>query len=135
MFLRTLGISIVKWIAVFFAVTVFTSYVAPKSLHGYWLALPIWVMVFAIAYGFAYWVFHIKIPSRRDLLLLIAIWMVVTICLEAFYEVMTIGQPVFLLYSPDIYVQYLLEIIAILVCAQRIRKEKMKSVSGEGLVA
>jgi len=133
MFFRYLGISIVKWIAVFSAIMIFTSYIAPQSLRGYWLALPIWILVCLIAYGFGYWAFHLTFPNRRDVIMLLIIWMVVTICLEAFYEIMTIGQPVFLLRSPDLYVQYLLEIVGVLLAIKRIRTQKMRAASGEGL--
>jgi len=133
MFFRYLGISIIKWIAVYTAILTFTMYVAPPGLRGNWLAIPIWIMVSAISYEFATWAMHIRIPTKRDLILLISIWMVVTICIEWFVESMAYGQPYFLLHDYQNYVQYLLEIVAILYAARVLRKKKLKRASGEGL--
>ena len=133
MFFRYLGISIVKWIAVYTAILVFTMYVAPSWLRGNWLAIPIWIMVSAISYGFATWAMHIRIPTKNDLILLITVWMVVTICIEVFLETMAYGQPYFLLHDYQNYVQYLFEIVAILYAARVLRKKKMKKAGGEGL--
>ena len=132
MIFRYIGISIVKWIAVFTAISVLTTYVA-NGLTGYVLALPVWALAFAMAYGFAYWALHPTMPGKRELTRLILIWMVVTIVLEVYYELLTIGQVVFILYSPDLYVQYLLEIIAIFFAARTIRRKKFRSAAGEGL--
>ena len=135
MWARYLGISLVKWIGIFFLTVMLTAYAAPAWLNGYWLSLPIWIIIFFAAYGFAYWALHIKLPVRRDVILLVVIWMAVTIVLEVSYEIMAVGQPVFILYSPDLYVQYLLEIIAILLAARVIRMRKLRSAAGEGMVA
>lgn len=132
---RYLGISVLKWISVFAAIVIFSAYVAPASWKGFFLAVPIWILAFALAYLFAFWALHVKIPGRRELITLIAIWMGVTIILQVSYEIFTIGRPVFIIYSLDLYVQYLLEVIAILLAGRQVRAYRMKHALSEGLKA
>lgn len=131
--LRYLGVSIIKWFGVYTTALVFVAYVAPSTMKGYLLALPIWALSTLVAYGFAYWAMHTKMPGKHEIIALITVWMVVTLCIEAFYEIMAVGSPVFLLHSIDLYVQYLLEIAAILFAARVLRKRKMRAASGEGM--
>ena len=131
--LRYLGISILKWISIYVTMLLFVTYVAPSWLKGYWLALPMWALTLLIAYGFGYWALHFKIPARREIAILIGVWMVTTICIEIWYEILTIGRPVFLMHSIDLYVQYLIEIVGILLAARMIRAHKYRVVSGEGI--
>ncbi len=131
MWLRYLGISIVKWITVFTAMSVMTMYIT-GGLRGYLLDIPIWAMAFAVAYGFAYWALHPTIPGKRELIQLIIIWVVVTLTLEAFYEILSIGQIVFV-YGPDFFGQYLFEIAAIFLAARVIHNKKIRAAGSEGL--
>jgi len=133
LWLRYLGISLLKWFGIFTVNLIFVSYVAPSFLKGYLLSLPIWALVFLVSYWFAFWAMHLKLPGKREVTGLIIIWMVSTICLEVFYEIMAVGRPIFILHSPDLYVQYLLEIAAILLAARMLRKRKMRAASGEGM--
>lgn len=131
--LRYLGISIIKWFGVFTVTLVFARYVAPDWMKGYALALPTWALISFVAYGFAFWAMHIKMPGKHEIITLLLVWIIVTFCLQAFFEIMAFGSPVFLLRSPDLYIQYLIEIASIMVAARVLRKRKMRAVSGEGI--
>ncbi len=133
MWLRYLSLSILHWIAASAATFLLVQYVIPHALTGYTLAAPMWVIQFAIAFGFVMWAFHTKLPGRRETMMLLIIWFVITFALEAAFETSLAGRPAFLIYSTDLHVQYFLELAAILLAAYLTRRRRIKAVLSEGM--
>lgn len=135
MWLRFLAISFLKWMALNFLSILFFEYIAPSSWHGFVLAIPIWILSFAVAFGFAEWAFKTKFPERKTIATLLVIWMIVSYTLHILQAQFLMGSALFVINSIDIYVQYLLEILAILLAARTTKKRKILSLLGEGMEA
>lgn len=134
MWLRTIGISFLKWLINYYLVVVMIVYALPADWHGYAITIPMWMLSLIVAFGFAYWLFHSHLPTSRDTAIVIVIWMVVSLTLQIFHAFYYMGTLAPLIYGPDMYVQYLLEIIAILSASYYLRRKKIQSTLGEGLV-
>ncbi|MBP9864006.1 hypothetical protein KBC54_00965 [Patescibacteria group bacterium] len=134
MWLRTIGVSFLNWIANYILVIFVIVYLLPNDWSGYANTIPMWIVSAFVAFGFAYWLFSSRLPSSRDTAAVIGIWMVVNATMQVFHAFYYLGSLAPLLYGPDIYVQYVLEIIAIMSASYYVRRKKMQSTFGEGLV-
>lgn len=134
MWLRTIGVSFLNWIANYILVIFVIVYLLPNDWSGYANTIPMWIVSALVAFGFAYWLFSSRLPSSRDTAAVIGIWMVVNATMQVFHAFYYLGSLAPLLYGPDIYVQYVLEIIAIMSASYYVRRKKMQSTFGEGLV-
>jgi len=131
--LRYLGVSFLKWVAVYAAVALVTQTIVPKTVSGYALAAVAWLVAFMVSFGFAEWAFITQIPGKQETVSLICIWMTVTLTIFIFYFWYFFGTVKPFLYSIDTYVQLLLELLAILLAAYLTRRRKIKATFGEGL--
>ena len=95
--------------------------------------LDAWALAFLVAFVCAEWAFRKRLPEQRDIMLLLGIWMTVTITLQLLFAQFILGSVLFVINSPDIYIQYLMEIVAIFLSAKLTRKRKVRSVISEGL--
>ena|SRR3989344_2748454 len=133
MWFRFLVISVIKWFLFFMVSGLFLQFVVPESWRGYQIAVPLWALAFLVAFVCAEWAFRKRLPEQRDIMLLLGIWMTVTITLQLLFAQFILGSVLFVINSPDIYIQYLMEIVAIFLSAKLTRKRKVRSVISEGL--
>ncbi len=134
MWLRTIGISFLKWIVSYFAVVFTIVYLLPSDWHGYAIVVPMWIVTSAVAGAFAYWLFHPHIPTSRTTAVTIGIWLVVSLSLQILHAFFYFGTLAPLIYGPDMYVQYLLEVIAVIGMRSYMRRKNIQSTLGEGMV-
>lgn len=134
MWLRTIGISFLKWLANYFVTILLIVYLLPSDWHGYFIVIPMWILSFIVALTFAFWLFHPRLPTSRDTAIVIVIWLAVSWSIQVFHAFYYFGTLAPLIYGPDMYVQYLLEILAILGMSYYMRRKKIQATLGEGLV-
>lgn len=131
--MRYLVISFCKFVAHFMLTSLFMLYVLPRTWHGYAVSVPMWFVSFVIAFVFAELAFKTKMPGKNETALLLGIWMVVSLTLQIFLVVYLLGTVMPLINSFDVYIQYMLEALAILMSAYLTRRRKIKATFGEGL--
>lgn len=133
MIFRFLSIVFLKWVANLLAVVVLLRFVIPGGWHGFLKAGPIWIASFVIAFLFAEWAFQKQLPSKRDLIRLIVVWVVVSYSLDIIGSVMVFDTPRVAMYGTDLHVTMLFEIAAILAAAYVTRRRKIEKTLGEGM--
>ncbi len=131
--LRFLTISILHWIASIVLSTALALYVL-TGFTGYVLAAPMWAMNFLLAFGFAQWAFHQRLPGPRDTMWFLLIWFIVTFSLQSAFEIYQFGQIYFLINDNFLHIQYFIDLLAILLASYLTRRWKVKSVLSEGMV-
>jgi hypothetical protein len=72
-----------------------------------------WAVAFGISFLFADWAFSVRTLSAKEMGIFIGIWMGITITLQLLYAQFLIGDVRYALNSIELYVQYLLELLAI----------------------
>ncbi|MBP9869154.1 hypothetical protein KBC59_01170 [Patescibacteria group bacterium] len=132
MWFRLTGISLLKWMALLVVSALLLRYVF-SGLSGWWLALPMWAVAFGISFLFADWAFSVRTLSAKEMGIFIGIWMGITITLQLLYAQFLIGDVRYALNSIELYVQYLLELLAIFLASSHAQKKRMRSVLGEGM--
>jgi hypothetical protein len=134
MWFRALSISFLKWMTFLIVSFVLLRFVF-TFLTGWWLAIPMWAVAFGNAFLFADWAFSKRTLSNKELAAFIVIWMVVTMTLQLLHAQFLTGDIRYALNSPELYVQYLLELLAIFLASSHARKKLMRSILGEGMSA
>jgi len=115
MWFRYSAVAVLKWIAVNVLTIVMLFLVLPKTWRGDMLAVPIWLMIFVVSAAFAYWALIKKVPGWKDMLKLMAAWLVVTMVLQNAFEYYVIGRAFFILRSLESLIAYGVEILGIIV--------------------
>lgn len=133
MWLRYFFLSGLKWFVQYFVVSFLTIFAVPIGLSGYLLSVPLWLVTFFIAFIFAEWVYSNHLPNNKNTAILIVIWMAVSLMLYIFLAYFILGSINYVINSIDIYVQLLLEVIAILLATKMIRKNRLSKVLSEGM--
>ncbi len=133
MWFRFFSISVLHWIAATAAAFLMVRFVFPQGLLGIALEIPMWILMFGLALGFAMWAFDKKLPGKRETAWLLGIWFITTFIIQAAFEINLYGRPAFLLYSTDLHLQYFLEILGILFAAYLTRRRKIHAVLGVGM--
>jgi hypothetical protein len=133
MWLRYLIVSFFKWLVNLFAVSLLFMYVLPSTWGGYALSFPAWIVSFIVAFACAELAFGKELPGKRETLRLLAVWMVVSLTLQILYAWFFFGTVSPVVRSLDVYVQYVLEIFAIVLAAYLTRRRKIKWELGEGM--
>jgi hypothetical protein len=133
MWFRFTYITIFKWAATTIISFVLSAKILPLALTGYWLSLPLWIIVFLLSFGFAYWALMPRMPGRRETALLLTVWFLTTFLLQIGAELYIVGKPLFIVYDRVLHVQYFLELVAILLAAYLVRMKKIHAVLGEGM--
>lgn len=133
MMFRFLSIVLLKWTANLLAVVLLLRFVVPGGWHGFLKAGPIWIASFIIAFLFAEWAFQKQLPSKRDLIQLVVIWIVVSYSLDIVGSVMVFDTARVALYGTDLHITMLFEVGAILAAAYVTRRRKIEKTLGEGM--
>jgi hypothetical protein len=119
---RFIAISLLKWFVVLIVNMLLLQFVLPRAWTGYSLSASLWFVAFLISFFFAEWAFGKKFPHRHDVWKLLIVWMVISVTLQILHGIYVLGDVLYVINSPDFYVQYLLEILAILLAAQATRR-------------
>lgn len=129
---RFISIASLKWLANWFLVAIFLA-VVPRSIQGYGLAVCVWVLSFIIAFIFAQWAFSKRMPDRRDTIALCAVWAIVMIVFQSFWEFFQYGQLIFSFLSVDILGTIVFELIAVVLASSVTRRHRLRGAVGEGM--
>jgi hypothetical protein len=121
MWFRYFAISLLKWIAVNVATIVAMFLVIPDTWRGFEISAPVWILTFAISVAFAYWALTKKVPNWKDVLKLMAVWLIVTMVLQNAFEYFMIGRAFFFLRSLESLVGMGVELLGIIVGAIFVR--------------
>lgn len=132
---RFIAISSVKWIANWFLVALFLVFVVPRSVQGYGLAACVWILSFIIAFIFARWAFGARMPDRRDTIALCAVWVVVMILFQSFWEFFQYGQLIFSFLTVDILGTIVVEVFAVVLASYVTRRHRLHATISEGMEA
>lgn len=132
MWIRSIAISILHWIFGLVISAILAMYVF-AGFSGYALAIPMWLVNFLLSFGFASWAFHARLPGKKDTLVLVVSWFVVSFSLQAAFEIMQYGGVYFLSRDTQLHIQYFFDLAAILLASYLTRRWKVTSVLGEGM--
>ncbi len=133
MWLRFAAISSLKWIANILAIILLSTYVIPGSWSGYVRAIPLWFLSFVVAFVFAEWALYWVHPGRLEIIRLLSAWLVLSLSYQVLYGYISLGNVYSVIYSFDIYAQFILEVCAVLLAAYALRRHKILSLLDEGL--
>lgn len=109
-------------------------FVVPDWLSSLLTAISVWTIGFLVAFLFAQWAFAKRMPTKGDVILLASLHLFVAVLFYAIYGIFVSENGVLILFTPDFSIEIILEILAILLSAYRIKRLRMKSVLGEGMV-
>ena len=135
MWLRFISISALKWVVMNCVIVLVSLYLIPRTWHGYAIIIPMWLITFACAFGFATWALSKRLPSWRDLGWLVVIWLVVSLILQNVYEQLLFGYALWFLRSLDLLLGFVIEILAIVLAFYFVRRNKIKASLPKGMVA
>lgn len=132
MWLRYLGFSFLKWLVNLFVLSLL-FYALPHTWGGFILAVPAWIVSFIIAFAFAELAFGKELPGKRETVSLLVVWMLVSFTMQLLYSWFFLGTVAPVIISIDTYVQYVLEILAIVMAAYITRRRRIRFELGEGM--
>lgn len=134
MWFRFLTISLLKLLVSVIGLFLLLAYLLPESLTG-WPVIGIsWLWSAIIAYFFAHWAFSKRNPTRQDVLMLTAFWLIVTVTAWLLYGITNSLRGPWIVVAPEFLVQLALEIFMLLFAAYRIRRQTFHRVLGEGTI-
>lgn len=124
-----------KWIVNTLMVIFVFNYLYTNPINA-WLDLVIgWSMPALIAAPFAYWAFHKKLPTDKQLGIFILFWAGVTVAMEALLTIAT--WPFFMFTTVivryEFLVQLIIEILVILIMARVLRRQQAYHEAVEGI--
>lgn len=130
MMLRTIGITVLKWLVVFIAIA-FAYAAIPPSLGSILPLAVAWVAAFIIAFLFATWIFHPTMPDRKTTWSVFGIWMVVTVTGYIVYVLLVSRLGFRELVSVQLVGQIVVESFAILLASFTRKRRMLKQELGE----
>lgn len=107
-------------------------FVLPDSLPTFLLTGLVWMTFFILTLVFSTWAFSNGLPSRRDSFALAGIHLIVIIIMYFALGLFMFDQGPGIIFESELLFQFGLQITAIFLAAYRIRRQKLKSVLGEG---
>lgn len=131
MFLRFLIISVLRFITNILVIYVLYSFLLPSQMGETARLILTWLVLFITAFVFATWALAKKIPTRQQVLMLIAIWLAVSVSIFLIYGIFRSPRGAKVLIAPEILFQFVLEIGAILLAAFILKRRALKSELGE----
>lgn len=130
MILRTIGISVLKWLVVFLAIA-FAYAAIPPSLGSVLPLVVAWIATFVVAFLFATWMFHPTMPDRKTTWSVFGIWMIVTVTGYIAYVLLVSRLGVRELVSMQLVGQLAVESFAILFASFMRKRRMLKQELGE----
>ena len=134
MWLRSISITFLAWLVRLFLSALILQYVIPSSWRGYAVAAPMWLLGIGVVFAAAEWAFHERLPGKRETLIFLISWIGLTVVLQIMYSFFLFGTVLPFINSLEIYIQYVFEILTILVVAYLTRRRRIKDTLGEGMV-
>jgi uncharacterized RDD family membrane protein YckC len=134
MWLRSISITFLAWLARLVLSAVVLQYVIPFPWSGYMVAVPMWVLAVAVVFAAAEWAFHAQLPGKRETVTFVVSWVGLTVVLQVMYSFFLFGTVLPFINSLEIYIQYVLEILTIVTVAYLARRRRVKDSLGEGMV-
>ncbi|MBI4138950.1 hypothetical protein HY479_02255 [Candidatus Uhrbacteria bacterium] len=132
MILRYLGISFLKFTADILVILVLYTLVLPETFPPLALSALTWVVMFTVAFVFASWAVAKRIPVRQDMLALVAVWLTVTVGGYLIYGILLSSRGPWAAVSPELLIQYAVELVAIFFAVWRRKRRHAESNLGEG---
>lgn len=129
--LRAIGIVFLKWVALFLGIGYVYRFF-PSNLGDVLPILFVWVVVFIVSFLFSLWLMSEKAPTKKQLGTLLAIWLAVTLTCFLAYGLRISFLGIRSILSIQIIGQIIVELVAVLVTASRLRRRSLKNELGEG---
>ncbi len=133
MWFRFVTIISLKWSANILAVILLSTHVIPSAWSGYVRAIPLWFVSFVVAWIFSEWALRRVQPGRQEVALLLILWLMLSLSYQLLYGYISLGNVYSVINSLEMYIQFVLEICAVLLAAYAVRRRKVLSALGEGL--
>ncbi len=115
-------------------IVLLAAFILPATTPTIVLSLIIWACAFLSAFLCAELAFSRRLPDRNDIVLLLGVHLVVFLTFYTTYGIFLSDKGPAFVVAPEILVQLLLECIAICVAGYRMRRQKLRSVLGEGMM-
>lgn len=133
MWFRFLGISMLNTGVTAVATILLAAFILPAATPTIVLSLIIWVCAFLSAFLCSELAFSKRLPDRNDIILLVGIHLVVFLTFYTTYGIFLSDKGPWFVVAPEIVAQLVLEGIAICVAGYRMRRQRLRSVLGEGM--
>lgn len=130
MILRFLGISFLKWLAIFFSIAYLYGFV-PSGAGTILPTILAWVVVFVLSAIFVMLAFGSSVPSKRPTYTLIVVWFAVTVVCYGAYSIGISSMGLRAFFSVQIIGQMAVEAVAILITTYLLRRRSFKRELGE----
>lgn len=135
MWLRYLGISFLNQVAQWTAFVITLRFILPDKTPLFLLNISMWALALLLSLFFAAWAFSGKLPTRLDALMLLVMRLLLAVTFWLAYGIFVSVRGPWAVVTPEILVQLGLEAAGVLIAAYIIRRRKIRSVLGEGMVA
>lgn len=115
------------------ATILLAAFILPAATPTIVLSLIIWACAFLCTFLCSELAFSRRLPDRNDIILLIGMHLVVFLTFYTTYGIFLSDKGPAFVVAPEILAQLLLEGIAICVAGYRMRRQRLRSVLGEGM--
>lgn len=122
-----------KWLVNLTVIMLTYNYVFPEITNK-WLSLGLgWTLSALVAAPFAYWAFHRQLPTDRQLGIFIGTWLVISLIMDLLVSLMSYSESWTMIFRYEFIVQYLLEILVILVLHRVRKRHNAYHLAAEGI--
>lgn len=115
------------------ATILLAAFILPAATPTIVLSLIIWTSAFLSTFLCSELAFSKRLPDRNDIILLIAVHLIVFLTFYTTYGIFLSDKGPWFVVAPEIIAQLILEGIAICVAGYRMRRQRLRSVLGEGM--
>lgn len=122
-----------KWVANYTAMWAIFTYVIPVPIGRYYEMTMGWVASALIAAPFAYWAFHDKTPTNKQLGVFLGFWVAVTLVMEAVIAFIGYHYPLNMLLRYELLVQIIIELAVVLILERVLRRHRAYHLAAEGI--
>lgn len=133
MWFRFLAISALNFAVTLASIFGLVLYILPEKTPLVLLNFANWVLAFLVTSLFSRWAFSKRLPTHQDSVLLVVFHLIVYLTGYLTYGLLLSDRGPLVVVSPEIVVQLVCEVAAIIVAAYHIRRRRLRSVLGEGM--
>lgn len=133
MWFRFLMIASLSVAATFGAMMLSVGFILPAATPARVMTVSVWLLAFFLALLFARWAYAKQLPTRRDALLFLALYLMASIVAYLSYGIFLSSRGPWVIVTPEILVQFSVAGIAILLEAYRLRRRQIRASFGEGM--
>lgn len=130
---RAVGIVFLKWVVVFLIIG-FLYGALPKIMGDLGPTIFTWIVAFILSFLAAIFLFSNTAPSKKQLTMAVAVWVLVTLTCQLAYGLGLSSLGLRSITSLQTIGQLIAEVVALLLASATLRRRSLKNELGEGAV-